>query len=86
MPNRRKNVPYSGPLAPPTLVTSVMPTDLNSSAMFAAFSASSFAPTAAIPRAMFAPWSASPITESSSVSSVWCSSARARNRRSQSVS
>ena len=36
IPNRRKNVPYSGPLAPPTLVTSVMPTDLKRSAMFAA--------------------------------------------------
>ncbi len=29
---RRKNVPYSGPLAPPTVDTSVMPTLVNSAA------------------------------------------------------
>ena len=29
---RRKNVPYNGPLAPPTVLTSVIPADLSSAA------------------------------------------------------
>ena len=64
---RRKNVPYSGPLAPPTVLTRVIPTFF-SSASGASNSPSSIAATTAfIPRSMLAPWSASPIAESSSV-------------------
>ena len=63
---RRKNVPYSGPLAPPTEVTRVMPTFLRRSPAFPG-GGSTAAITASMPRIRLAPWSASPIAESSSV-------------------
>ena len=64
---RRKSVPNSGPLAPPTVETSVIPT-LDSSAPALAGRVSSSAATAAVmPRSMLEPWSASPIAASSSV-------------------
>ena len=60
-------MPNSGPLAPPTVETSVIPT-LEKSAPAVAGGLSSSAATAAfMPRSMFDPWSASPIAASSSV-------------------
>ena len=60
-------MPYSGPLAPPTEVTRVMPTFLRSVTGVPRRSASTAAITASMPRIRLAPWSASPIAESSSV-------------------
>ena len=80
---RRKNVPYSGPLAPPTVLTSVIPADLSSAAGAASGAASSLPTTAFIPRRMFEPWSASPISESSLVSSSAWSVTSSANVRSQ---
>src|SRR3954464_4405282 len=77
-PSRRKNVPYNGPLAPPTVLTRVIPTFLNSASAVSSPPPSIAATTAFMPRSMFAPWSASPMAESSSVSSAafsWMTSA-----------
>ena len=60
-------MPYSGPLAPPTEVTSVMPTFFSSSPAVSGGSGETAAITASMPRIRLAPWSASPIAESSSV-------------------
>jgi hypothetical protein len=59
-------VPHSGPLAPPTVETSVAPAVISS---FPGVSSTpfSFSTTAAKPRSMFVPWSASPIAASSCV-------------------
>ena len=91
-PSSRKNVPYRGPAAPPTVETSVIPTVLNSgpSGAPAAVSppgppASSLAATACMPRSMLMPWSASPMAESSSVSSSRRAATSAANARSQAV-
>ena len=73
MPKRRKNVPYSGPLAPPTGLTKVIPTPLNSSAMSPAGAAARWSITAVMPLARFEPWSPSPIAASSSDSCAACS-------------
>ncbi len=67
VPIRRKRVPNSGPLAPPTVDTRVMPTLENSAPGVAGGLASSAATAAFMPRSMFDPWSASPIAASSSV-------------------
>ena len=49
LPNRRKNVPYSGPLAPPTVLTRVIPTFLNSASADSNCVASIAATTASCP-------------------------------------
>jgi hypothetical protein len=54
-PKRRKKVPYSGPLAPPTEVTSVMATVFSSSLTSAGCIPSSFSMTADMPRTMLMP-------------------------------
>ena len=78
-PMRRKKVPYSGPLAPPTVDTSVIPTLLSSAPRRCPAGSRPARPRRpSCPRSMFAPWSASPIAESSSVSSP---GARRRARR-----
>ncbi len=61
-------MPYRGPLAPPTVLTRVIPTFLNSASAASNCVASMAATTAFMPLSMLLPWSASPIAESSSVS------------------
>ena len=61
----RKAVPYSGPDAPPTRDTSVVPIRTSRSPTVAASYPASASVTAAKPRFMLTPWSASPIAESS---------------------
>src|SRR5689334_9305086 len=72
LPARRKAVPHSGPLAPPTVETSVEPAVVRS-LPGGASSPSSFATTAVKPRSMLVPWSASPIAASSCVRQSRCS-------------
>ena len=67
VPSCRNSVPYSGPPAPPTVDTSVMPTALNSAPTSPGACPSSLASAACMPRFMLIPWSASPIAESSCV-------------------
>ena len=55
VPKRRKNVPYSGPLAPPTLLTSVIPAFFISSSTDPKLVSSSTATIAWNPRSMLAP-------------------------------
>ena len=81
---RRKNVPYSGPLAPPTVLHQRHPDLLEQRGRVggrAPRRSSSAATTAVMPRSMLAPWSASPIAESSSVSSSLLLARRARRTR-----
>ena len=77
-----KNVPNNGPLAPPTVLTNVIPTRLNSAAALAGGSSpSSAASTAVIPRSMLVPWSASPMAASSWVSCSLFAAIKAANSR-----
>ena len=55
VPACMKNVPYSGPPAPPTVCTSVIPTDLNNVPMSLSATPGSFASAALKPRSMLAP-------------------------------
>ena len=66
-PARRKAVPYSGPAAPPTVDTSVLPTIFRMAPRSSSCRSASLAATAEKPRSRLVPWSASPIGESSSV-------------------
>ena len=84
-PILRNIVPNSGPLAPPTVDTTVMPTLLNSADAVTGLVSSRAATAACIPRSMFAPWSPSPMAASRAVSlSLFSatSSAKARIHRS----
>ena len=67
VPSCRNSVPYSGPAAPPTVETSVIPTALSSAPMSSPSCASSFSTALRIPRSMLVPWSPSPIAVSSLV-------------------
>src|SRR5690606_23979597 len=88
---RRKNVPYNGPLAPPTELTSFIPVRLKSvlrspgGSASAADASGSSSTTALIPRCMLMPWSPSPMAESSSVSQSFSAAIRSANPRSQAV-
>ena len=85
-PKERKNVPYRGPLAPPTDAIRAIATALPNAAASAGASASRAATTARQPRRRLVPWSASPMAASSEDrSSAWTSTASA-NRRSQATS
>ena len=65
-PARRSAVPQSGPLAPPTVETSVLPgQDEQPPGRDAPSCPASALPTASKPRSMFTPWSPSPIAASS---------------------
>ena len=84
LPIRRKNVPNSGPLAPPTVETNVIPTLVNSAPAVAGGVSSNAATAAFMPRSMFDPWSASPIAASSSVRWSRFSATRGANLRTHS--
>ena len=64
-----RSEPYSGPEAPPTFITSVMPAFWNAAPGGIASSSGASSATASKPRRRLAPWSPSPIARSSSVSS-----------------
>ena len=64
---RIKKVPNSGPLAPPTLESSVIPVFLRMKPISLSAIAGSFSTTLLKPRFIFSPWSASPISRSSPV-------------------
>ena len=55
LPSAMNSVPYSGPDAPPTFITSVIPTAFSASCIGSAAVLSSSASTASNPRFMFRP-------------------------------
>ncbi len=70
---RMKKVPNSGPLAPPTLDSSVIPVFFRIKPISLSATDGSFSTTLLKPRFMFRPWSASPISVSS-----WVRKSRSR--------
>ena len=72
LPSAMNNVPNSGPDAPPTVITSLVPIAFSASGSGFSAIASASARTASKPRFMLSPWSPSPIAWSSAVSSSAC--------------
>src|SRR5439155_23994052 len=72
LPSAMNSVPNNGPEAPPTVITSLVPTAFSASGKGFVAIASASARTASKPRFMFSPWSPSPIAWSNAVNSSAC--------------